>query len=253
MAAAPQLLHIPAEIKQKLEFPGVFQGRELTRKTRRLSAGIPSVDELLGGGLPRGRISEIFGHRSSGAISLAASFMASATSASEVVGIVDVANRFDPLTMDRAGVELKRTLWVHPASMKNALRAAELIMEGGGFGLVVIDFADRARFVKESAALRLARWAERSGASVLVIGGKRICGTFSALSILLDKQQPLFAPGAGNGSWLFDGLQIEIYVTRNKLGACGGRAPLRVAIDQPKRSEFQHNQIAENFAIARAN
>jgi len=74
MAAAPQLLHIPAEIKQKLEFPGVFQGRELTRKTRRLSAGIPSVDELLGGGLPRGRISEIFGHRSSGAISLAAFF-----------------------------------------------------------------------------------------------------------------------------------------------------------------------------------
>ncbi len=68
------------------------------------------------------------------------------------------------------------------------LKAAEWILTAGGFGLVVIDcgglpdFNGRPSAFTQSAALRLAHGAERSGAAVIVIAPYRMCGTFAALS-----------------------------------------------------------------------
>jgi RecA DNA recombination protein len=91
--------------------PGVFKGRELTRKDRRLSAPMAAINAMLEGGIPRGRISEIIGRRSCGKTSLAAAFISSATRRGEVAAIIDLANAFDPATMAQAGVDLSRVLW----------------------------------------------------------------------------------------------------------------------------------------------
>ena len=99
-----------------ITLPGVFKGRELTRKDRRLSACLEPVNILLEGGIPRGRISEIVGRRGCGKTSLAAAFISSATRRGEVAAVIDLANAFDPATMAEAGVELSRVLWVHPGS-----------------------------------------------------------------------------------------------------------------------------------------
>ena len=84
-----------AETREQLEFAGVFRGRELTRKDRRLPSGLPLVDSLLDGGIVRGRVSEIIGDRSSGKTTLAASFAAFSTMRGEFAAWVDSADSFD--------------------------------------------------------------------------------------------------------------------------------------------------------------
>jgi len=80
---------------QLLEFAGVFRGHELTRKDRRLSSGLAPLDDLIDGGIPRGRISEITGRAGSGKTSLAASFAKSATHHGEVAAWLDASGTFD--------------------------------------------------------------------------------------------------------------------------------------------------------------
>src|SRR5690242_2600303 len=88
-AAAAKILELP-------EFAGVFRGRELTRKDRRLSSGLCPIDELIGGGIVRGRVSEITGGASSGKTSLAVAFVATATRRGEVAAWIAATDDFDP-------------------------------------------------------------------------------------------------------------------------------------------------------------
>src|SRR5271170_1305749 len=225
--------------------PGVFKGRELTRKDRRLGATLEPVNALLEGGIPRGRISEVIGPRGCGKTSLAAAFISNATRRGEVTAVIDLANSFDPATMADGGVELSRVLWVHPGHLgreyktkeilevngmlevhqdpcplphplpdqgegtdrkgtvdrrrgvnqrtKNFLRAAELVLEAGGFGLLVMDFDESAFTLASSSALRLARMAERSGTAVLMLVTRPLCGTFAAVSLDLISTRAIFS------------------------------------------------------------
>ena len=94
------------------EIAGVFRGRELTRKEGRLRCGITPIDDLIGGGIVRGRISEIIGDASAGKTSLAAAFAAAATGRGEVVAWIDADGGLDPASTAAAGVDLARLLWV---------------------------------------------------------------------------------------------------------------------------------------------
>jgi len=237
------------QLQQLLEFPGVFKGHELTRKEGRLSCGIAQIDALMGG-LARGRISEITGPISSGKTTIAASFVSAASQRGEVVGWVDVPGAFDPRSLEAAGADLARIMWVSfpkkPAFSRGGfvnkererrieLKAAELILEAGGFGLVVIDLVldigGRPRTLTLSAALRLARAAERSGAAVIVLAERRTCGTFAALSLVLGRIRPFFSRTAPGAPALFDGIRVEAYVARNKLGCSGQAAAWRALVD----------------------
>ncbi|HVA40848.1 MAG TPA: hypothetical protein VNF49_09295 [Candidatus Binataceae bacterium] len=248
--------------RQIAEFSGVFRGRELTRKDRRLSSGIAALDAILEGGIVRGRVSELVGRSGFGRTSLAASFAAIATRRGEVAAWIDSAGSFDPHSIAAAGADLSRILWVGAdaavrardlaespaaeftrartsaspkASIKPVLLAAEMILSAGGFGLVVIDLAfdigGHARTLALSAALRLARAAERSGAAVIVLAERRTCGTFAALSLVLGRIRPFFSRTAPGAPALFDGIRVEAYVARNKLGGSGQAAVWRALVD----------------------
>lgn len=244
--------------RQIAKFSGVFRGRELTRKDRHLGCGIVSLDAILGGGIVRGRVSEIVGRPGLGRTSLAASFAAVATRRGEVAAWIDSAGTFDPRSIAAAGVDLSRMLWVGAdaavlardsaaspdrefaparsiteptAAIKPVLVAAEMVLNAGGFGLVVIDLAGRARTFTLSAALRLARAAERSGAAVIVLAERRTCGTFAALSLVLGRARPFFSRTAPGAPALFDGIRAEAYVARNKLGGSGQTAAWRALVD----------------------
>src|SRR5512146_588511 len=150
--------------RQIAEFSGVFRGHELTRKNRRLSSGIAPLDTILNGGIVRGRVSEIVGRPGFGRTSLAASFAAIATRRGEVAAWIDTAGGFDPRSIAAAGADLSRILWIGAdtavrardsvespaaefsparpsasakASIKPGLLAAEMVLDAGGFGLVV--------------------------------------------------------------------------------------------------------------------
>ena len=237
---------------QVLELSGVFRGHELTRKDRRLSSGLAPLDALIDGGIPRGRISEITGRAGSGKTSIAASFAAFATRRGEVAAWLDASGAFDPESMAAAGVELRRMLW---ASMKMAtttasriaratlvvsprarhqsaiVKAAELVLEAGGFGLVVVDFGEAPRALAYASSLRIARAAERSGAAVIAIAPWRMCGTFAALSLVASRAETSFSRLAPGSPVMFDGLAVDAMVARNKMGGTGRRVRVRALID----------------------
>jgi hypothetical protein len=256
-ASAAKILELP-------EFAGVFRGRELTRKDRRLSSGLFPIDALIGGGIVRGRVSEITGGASSGKTSLAVSFVATATRRGEVAAWIAAADDFDPESFAAANIDLARVLWVScgnssiraseirqtvsggaGASLRvgevrqkivrsagtGELKAAEWLLAAGGLGLVVIDFGAGMRGLPQSAALRLARAAERSGTAVIVLAGSRMCGTFAALSLALRRERACFNRPRANAPILFDGMVIEARVARNKLGGSGSIATWKAAIE----------------------
>ena len=283
---SPRIVENTAETRGQLEFAGVFRGRELTRKDRRLPSGLPLVDSLLDGGIVRGRVSEIIGDRSSGKTTLAASFAAFSTMHGEVAAWIDSADSFDPESIAAAGVDLTRLLWVSShrqstlprssaphydetgigrtsrgATPVNILKAAEWILAAGGFGLVVIDFTAHVadslarlasspgvsgwtRALPESAALRLARAAERSGAAVIVLAAQRMCGTFAALSLVMNRNRTCFSRSTAGAPVLFDGLVVKAMVTRNKLGGSGGTAIWKALADPLASSDAENHRLA---------
>jgi hypothetical protein len=143
-------------------------------------SGLEAFDRVLGGGWRRGEVSEMSGPKSSGRTSLMLASLAAATARGEVVGLVDSLDRFDPAIAVEAGVDVMRMLWVRGPSVtalparaprrgesgfadalvRRALRAADLMIRAGGFGIVALDFADVSpelvRRVPASSWLRLA-------------------------------------------------------------------------------------------------
>ncbi len=76
------------------------------------ATGITAVDELLGGGLPIGAISEIVGPECSGRTTLALAFLASITRQGKVCAWIDVSDALHPESAAAAGIDLDRLLWV---------------------------------------------------------------------------------------------------------------------------------------------
>ena len=105
-------------------------------------SGISEIDSAIGG-LPRGALTEIVGETSSGRTSLLLSILAEATARQETCALVDAEDAFDPHSATSAGVHLERLIWVRSAhNAEHALKAADLLIQGGGFGLVILDLGD---------------------------------------------------------------------------------------------------------------
>jgi recombination protein RecA len=133
-------------LRSKLE--SALAGRVLAPFTYRdrkvmetVSVGIPTVDSLAGG-LPRGGLTEICGPPCSGRTSLLLSALASRTAEAEACALVDGRDGFDPHAAEAAGVELKQLLWVRCRNIDQSLRATDLLLQGGGFGLIALDLSD---------------------------------------------------------------------------------------------------------------
>jgi len=185
----------------------------------RLELRIDALDAALGGGFPRGRLSEIVGPPSSGKTALLYGLFATATSRGEIVALVDLADAFSPAAAAAAGVDLARTLWVRPPSVIAALRCTELLLDAGGFGVVAIDLGStRHRTRLETGAWpRLARAVERSRTVATVLARERVAGAASALGLAL---RPLTRHWSrcDRGPNLFDGFDAEVTLVRNRLG-----------------------------------
>jgi hypothetical protein len=123
-----------------LQLPGTIQFGAVPREpVRRLLSGIEALDAQLGGGFPRGHLSEIVGRTSSGRTSLLHALLATATRAGEVAALIDLPDALDPNSLAAAGARLERVLWVRPPSLSLALKCAELVLGAGGFAVVALD------------------------------------------------------------------------------------------------------------------
>jgi len=105
-----------------------------------ISTGCPSLDLALGvGGLPRGRIIEIFGPESSGKTTLALEIIAEAQKKNGKAAFIDVEHALDPEYAKRIGVDLEKLIISQPDSAEDALNIVERLVKSSLFDVIVID------------------------------------------------------------------------------------------------------------------
>jgi recombination protein RecA len=105
-----------------------------------ISTGAFSLDLALGvGGLPRGRVTEIFGPESSGKTTLALHVIANAQKSGGVAAFIDAEHAMDPLYAKKIGVNIDDLLVSQPSSGEEALTIAETLIRSNAMDVVVID------------------------------------------------------------------------------------------------------------------
>ena len=157
-----------------------------------VSAGIPTVDSLAGG-LPRGGLTEICGPPCSGRTSLLFSALALRTAEAEACALVDGRDGFDPHAAEAAGVELKQLLWVRCRNIDQALRATDLLLQGGGFGLIALDLSDippeTIRYVPLNVWFRFRRAVEDSPTVLMLLEQESNAKTCASLVLRLERTE----------------------------------------------------------------
>jgi hypothetical protein len=165
--------------------------------------GLSSLDQRLGGGFPRGQLSELIGPRSSGRASLLITMLAAATARGELVAVIDSLDMFDPASAAAAGVDLDRLLWIrgHVAmnpgmcrdmnqrAMEQAIKAFTLVLQAGNFGLVAFDAGeappDALRRLPFTTWLRLQRMIEGRQTVGVLVGSEPMARSSAGLTVKL--------------------------------------------------------------------
>ena len=200
-------------------------------------SGITALDACLGGGFPRGQLSELVGPRSSGRTSLMLRTLAAATARGELVAVVDVLDMLDVESAAGSGVDLAQLLWIrghvvtspgvcrdlNQRALEQAIRAFTLVLQAGNFGLVVFDAAeapaDAVRRLPFTTWLRLQRMVEGSQTACVLVGNEPMARSSAGLTLRLAAG----GIGAGMGdaglgirfqNCLFDGLSVQARVIR---------------------------------------
>jgi hypothetical protein len=193
-------------------------------------SGVASLDARLGGGFPRGHVSELVGPRSSGRTALVLQMMAEATARGELVGLVDALDMLDVESAAAAGVQLDRLLWVrghvvfnpglcgdlNQRALEQAVRAFTLILQAGNFGLVVLDVTEAPvqalRRLPFTTWLRLQRMVEGSQTACVLVGNEPMARSSAGLTLRLGIRDA--GVGMRFGDSLFEGLNVQARVIR---------------------------------------
>ena len=146
-----------------------------------LPTGLSKID------IPRGTLTEISGPESSGRTSILHAALARATRQPEFCALIDASNSFDLLSATNAGVYLPHLLWLRCHGAEKALKAADLVIQAGGFGVVALDLAGvpsrDARRISLASWFRLRHTVEKTPTALIVIGDERYTASCSTLQI----------------------------------------------------------------------
>jgi hypothetical protein len=253
----PELSTLLAELQKSRALLGAEELRQ--RRPGHAPTGLETLDTLLGGGLPTGKIVELQGRPGAGATAVAIRLLARFSSLGHSVALVDRPDAFEPRSAQEAGVELQRLLWCRPVRFDDTARATDALLASGAFPLVVLDLAAPRRAAaprslapalllaldqpvpaprrrpdapwSEAHWVRLARRAEAARATLLVLAGSE-AGAASASSATLEAVRGLARfVGQGPGR-TFEGLEVSLRLVRNKLGLPPGLA--QVVLEAPR-------------------
>jgi len=190
--------------------------------------GIAQLDALTGG-LPRGAITEIFGPPSSGRTSAMVSILAEATAGDEVCALVDGNDAFDPKSGAASGLDLKRLLWVRCRKLDQVLKSTDLLLQGGGFGRVVMDLTDlpssQLRSVPLASWFRFQRTIEKTPTVLIVMSPESMVKSAAALVLRMEIREAKW-------STLLNELNLDIEIVRSR------RRPLNSYVRVHLRPQF---------------
>jgi hypothetical protein len=190
-------------------------------------ANLVPLDAQLGGGIPRGQLSELVGPRSSGRTSVCLQMLAAATARGELVALVDALDMFDAASASEAGIDFNRLLWIrghvvtspgmcrdmNQRAVEQVIKALTLVLQAGNFGLVVLDMAEAPsealRRLPFTTWLRLQRLIEGSPTACVLIGSEPMGRSSAGLTVRLAKR-----PSSPSSPGLFTGLDLEFRVVR---------------------------------------
>ena len=115
-------------------------GQTKTLNVEAISTGSLTLDMALGiGGVPRGRIVEIYGPESSGKTTVALHIIAEAQKLGGEVAFIDVEHALDPVYAEQLGVNIDSMLVSQPDSGEQALEIAEALVHSGAIDVIVLD------------------------------------------------------------------------------------------------------------------
>ena len=115
-------------------------GSDQVRQIPSISTGALSIDLALGiGGVPRGRVIEIYGPESSGKTTLSLHIAAEAQKAGGVAAFIDAEHALDPIYASALGVDIDELLVSQPDTGEQALEIANMLIDSEGVDVVVID------------------------------------------------------------------------------------------------------------------
>ena len=171
---------------------------------------LAGLDTGLHGGLPRGQLSEIAGPRSSGRTTLLLQALAAATRRGEMAALVDPFDRLDLRSVVSAGVDRDRLLWIRghgpvgathasplpeglgafvDRTIDRALKALNLVLQAGDFGVVALDLADAPlpalRRSPYTTWLRVQRTIEGSDTACVLVGSQPLARSAGGLTLSL--------------------------------------------------------------------
>jgi recA bacterial DNA recombination protein len=212
------------------------------------STGIASLDAMTGG-LPRGCVTEICGPASSGRTSILLAVVSAATCRGEFCTIADASDALDTESMASAGVELAKLLWVrctekspqnteknqkkqsraharstnlHEQRLEQLMRATDMLLESGGFGLIALDLAglpaEAARRIPLTTWFRFRRAVEHKPTILLVIAQQPIAGSCSSLVLKTSMENSRFSVPSLQ-TQLLTRLDFKVEITRSRFGS----------------------------------
>ncbi len=218
--------NLPARVFERLSaLPKLAEVTSASRLTvgptpEMASSGVREVDALTGG-LPRGCLTEIYGPVSSGRTSLLLAVLAAATRRQEACALVDVCDAFDPISAATAAVNFESMLWIRcktnspqrhsdtektnrkhedlrmESPVDQALRVTDLLLQSGGFGLVIIDLGDvplkTARRIPLTSWFRFQRAIEHTSTVLFVVTQGACAQTCATLLLKVQSAKKLSA------------------------------------------------------------
>jgi hypothetical protein len=176
--------------------------------TRRLITGLSFLDQAIGGGLPKGAITELISPRiSAGSASLIHMLLQCNLGGSpQRIVLIDGRDSFDPSASDGLGKAcLHHLLWVRCSKALDAIKAADLLLRDGNFALVIVDLvlnppADLSK-IPQTSWYRLQRLVESAPTACLVMTRQGIVSS-AQLKIVLEN------------SWTLDTFEDESAISR---------------------------------------
>jgi|SRR5450755_1181357 len=191
--------------------------------------GVTALDTLTGG-LPRGALSEITGPVSSGRTGVMLAALAGATRCQEACALVDASDNFDPASAAGAGVDLDRLLWVRCSErdrsshrqgqrrnslgrLEQVLKVTDLLLQGGGFGMVVLDLGDvpteSVRRVPLTSWFRFRRAVEPTATVLLIVERESCAKTCASLVVRLHRTAVCAHDAASPSETEFEGWKVH--------------------------------------------